>query len=90
MRTETETQIETLEDIFLSFENGNYTQTKEEINEALEAGLDFSVALDIDTDYTAHRMALNNRFKSFVWVQISKYLASNEASDEAKSNVNGW
>jgi hypothetical protein len=90
MKTETVNQIETLEDIFLSYENGNYTQAKEEINEALEAGIDFSLALDIDTDYTAHRMALNNRFKSFVWVQISKYLASNEASDEAKRSIINW
>jgi hypothetical protein len=87
MKTDTHTEI--LEDIYTSYENGNFSQAREEIAEALENGYDLASLLHGDGD-SFQCYTISKRFNKFFWLTACQYLASNKASSEAKENVKNW
>lgn len=77
----TENQIET---IYASYINGNFTQTRDQIADALENQLP---VLDLVEEITSEAGG-HGRFRLFVAKAVAKYIAT--ASDDAKAAVLDW
>jgi hypothetical protein len=86
MKTENQNQIEgteAIEDILNSIYNGSLRQAREQIAEALEAGVNILEELEEQENYTTPKMV------NFVIKEICKYLAYTPTF-EARQNVLKW
>jgi hypothetical protein len=80
-------EIETLIEIYETYENGNFTQARGEIAEAIENNVNLPLAIEGETNKYVGYASQRPDFIHFVWVEIAKYLASNKPSHNAKENV---
>lgn len=77
--------VANIEDIVNSCTNGNWTQAKEQIQEALEGGLNVLAALHTEED----NLGIDGKTNRWITLQICKYLAQTP-SLAARNNVLSW
>lgn len=82
--TDTANALDIVDSIYDSYTNGSFTQAREEIAEALEAGIEL-----IEEAYRLTDPVVHNDLLKFIAIEAAKYLA-NRPSLEARQNVLKW
>ena len=77
-------KTEMTQDIYESYINGNFTQARFQIADALEAGIDILEEIEEITSEYGHK-----NFRKFIAVAACQYLA-NTPTLEARQNVLKW